>query len=218
MEDVQEITTSQEKSIDEILDDMACPSDTRIPPIEPGTENAEVAALYDQCRELYGIVPKFIQVLAHSPGAARSFLVFDRDVKVATLRAEEKERSRLQVLCILKPSLENACHNCAHHNVALARQLGFSDEQLSSISSNSWHENVEFSDKEKVVLDWANATTDMSARIKDDTFRKMTEYFSNSEIVELTYTTALWNCTNRLAEALHITAEPANKGIHWDKK
>ena len=218
MENVQELTNPQEKSIDEILDDMACPIHTRIPPIEPGTEIAEVAALYDQCRELYGIVPKFIQVLAHAPGAARSFLVFDRDIKVAALRAGEKERSRLQVLCILKPSLDNACHNCAHHNVALARQLGFSDEQLSSISSNSWRENDEFSDKEKAVLDWANATTDMTARIKDDDFRKMTEYFSNSEIVELTYTTALWNCTNRLAEALHITAEPANKGIHWDKK
>ena len=121
MEYVQEITTSQEKSIDEILDDMTCPLNTRIPPIEPGTENAEVAALYDQCRELYGIVPKFIQVLAHAPGAARSFLVFDRDIKVAALRAGEEERSRLQVLCILKPSLDNACHNCAHHNVALAR-------------------------------------------------------------------------------------------------
>ena len=217
MENVQEKTPPPQISIDEILDDMACPINTRVPPIEPGTESAEVAVLYDQCRELYGIVPKFIQVLAHSPGAARSFLVFDQDIKVAALRAGEKERSRLQVLCILKPSLDNACHNCAHHNVALAHQLGFSDDQLSSISSNSWCENDEFSEKEKAVLDWANATTNMSARIHNEAFLKMTKYFTNSEIVELTYTTALWNCTNRLAEALHITAEPANKGIHWDK-
>jgi alkylhydroperoxidase family enzyme len=100
----------------------------------------------------------------------------------------------------------------------LARQLGFSDEQLSSISSNSWSENNEFSEKEKAVLDWADATTDMSARNKHEAFHKMTKYFTNSEIVELTYTTALWNCTNRLAEALHITAEPPHKGINWDKK
>ena len=142
----------------------------------------------------------------------------DNSIKILSIFSPVIAAKICSTVCILKPSLDNACHNCAHHNVALARQLGFSDEQLSSISSNSWRENDEFSDKEKAVLDWANATTDMSARIKDDDFRKMTEYFSNSEIVELTYTTALWNCTNRLAEALHITAEPRNKGIHWDKK
>ena len=206
-----------EKSVDQVLSDMACPINTRIPAIEPGSESPEVTELYDLCLNMYGIVPKFIQVLAHSPGAARSFLVFDRDIKVAALRANDRERSRMQVLCILKPSLDNACHNCAHHNVALARQLEFTEGRLSSISSNSWHKNNSFSEKEKVVLDWANAVTDMSAREKDKLFQRMLDHFSKAEIVELTYTTALWNCTNRLAEAMHITAESPDKGINWDK-
>ena len=112
VENFQNISPSKNVTIDQFLDNMACPINTRIPPIEPGTESAEVADLFNQCRDLYGIAPKFIQVLAHAPGAARSFLIFDRDIKVAALRAGEKERSRLQVLCILKPSLENTCHNC----------------------------------------------------------------------------------------------------------
>ena len=218
MESTQQTEGNPKKSIDQVLSAMACPINTRVPPIEPGKESPEVKELYDLCHDMYGIVPKFIQVLAHAPGAARSFLIFDRDIKVAALQAGDKERSRMQVLCILKPSLDNSCHNCAHHNVALARQLEFTDEQLLSISSNSWHQNNDFTEKEKIVLDWANAVTDMSARDKNSLFQKMLEHFSNSELVELTYTTALWNCTNRLAEAMHITAESSDKGINWDKK
>ena len=213
---VQKTTDSSDKSIDQILNNMACPIDTRIPPIEPGKESPEVNELYNLCLDMYGIVPKFIQVLAHAPGAARSFLVFDRDIKVASHREGDTERSRMQVLCILKPSLDNSCHNCAHHNVALARQLGFNEKQLSSISSNSWSQNNDFTEKEKLILDWANAVTDMSARDKNTLFTKMLKHFSHSEIVEFTYTTALWNCTNRLAEAMHITAESNDKGINWE--
>ena len=88
MTNTQEARSQEKISIDEILETMACPVKTRIPPIEPGTEDAEIAELYNESRELYGIVPKFIQVLSHSPGSARSFLTFDRDIKVAALRAE----------------------------------------------------------------------------------------------------------------------------------
>lgn len=215
MSDSAASPVSAGETIDDVLGAMACPITTRVPLIEPGTETPEVAEIYDHCRELYGMVPRFIQLLAHAPGTARSFLVFDNDIKVAALRAGERERSRMQVLCILKPSLDNSCHNCAHHNVNLARGLGYSDEQLAAIASGKWHDNDDFSDKEKIVLDWADAVTHMSASRDQAAFDAMRAHFTNAEIVELTYTTALWNCTNRLAEALHITAEPAGQGVDW---
>ena len=203
------------ETIDDVLGAMACPTTTRVPLVEPGTETPEVSEIYDQCRELYGIVPKFIQLLAHAPGTAKSFLKFDQEIKVAALRAGERERSRMQVLAILKPSLDNSCHNCSHHNVYLARGLGYNDEQLAAIASGKWRENDDFSEKEKVVLDWADAVTHMSASRDQVAFDAMRNHFTSAEIVELTYTTALWNCTNRLAEALHLTAEPPGKGIDW---
>ncbi|MBT4907404.1 MAG: carboxymuconolactone decarboxylase family protein, partial [Rhodospirillaceae bacterium] len=146
---------------------------------------------------------------------AKSFLKFDEEIKVAALRAGERERSRMQVLAILKPSLDNSCHNCSHHNVNLARGLGYSDAQLAAIAAGTWRENDDFSEQEKVVLDWSDAVTHMSAARDQAAFDAMGEHFSHEEIVELTYTTALWNCTNRLAEALHLTAEPPGKGIDW---
>lgn len=205
----------EEPTIDDVLGAMACPIETRVPLVEPGTETPEVTEIYDQCRDLYGMVPKFIQLLAHAPGTAKSFLKFDEEIKVAALRAGERERSRMQVLAILKPSLDNSCHNCSHHNVNLARGLGYNDGQLAAIAAGTWHENDDFSVKEKVVLDWSDAVTHMSAARDQAAFEAMAEHFSHKDIIELTYTTALWNCTNRLAEAMHLTAEPPGKGIDW---
>ena len=54
-----------EKIIDETLGELACPIKTRLPLIEPGTETPEVAEIYENCRDLFGIVPRYIQLLAH---------------------------------------------------------------------------------------------------------------------------------------------------------
>jgi alkylhydroperoxidase family enzyme len=204
-----------EKTIDETLGELACPIKTRLPLIEPGTETPEVAEIYENCRDLFGIVPRYIQLLAHSPGSARSWLVFDRDIKVAALRADELERSRMQVLCILETSLDNSCHNCSHHNVDLARGLGYSDGQLAAVASSKWNENGNFSDKEKAVLDWSSAVTHLRASRDDESFENMKRHFTDAEIVELTYTTSLWNCSTRFADALHLTAEAPGRGIDW---
>jgi len=203
------------KTIDQTLADLACPVSPRLPLIEPGSESPEVSEIYDNCRELFGIVPRYIQLLAHSPGSARSWLVFDRDIKVAALRADELERSRMQVLCILETSLDNSCHNCSHHNVALARGLGYNDEQLSSIAGGTWHDNDDFSEKEKAVLDWSSSVTHLKASRDDEAFKNMKTHFTDEEIVELTYTTSLWNCSTRFADALHLTAEAPGEGIDW---
>lgn len=206
---------SETSTIDDVLGAMACPVETRVPLIEPGTESEEVSKLYDECRDLYGMVPKFFQLLAHAPATVESWLAYDRGIKVAALRAGERGRSRMQVLAILKPSLDNSCHNCSHHNVELARGLGFTDVQLAEIASGAWRESELFSAKEKAVLGWSDSVTHMHAARDQDAFDAMREHFTDAQIVELTYTTALWNCSNRLAEALHLTAEPAGQGIDW---
>jgi alkylhydroperoxidase family enzyme len=203
------------KTIDQTLAELSCPISPRLPLVEPGTETPEVSEIYENCNDLFGIVPRYIQLLAHSPGSARSWLVFDRDIKVAALRADELERSRMQVLCILETSLDNSCHNCSHHNVDLARGLGYSEEQLAAIANGCWNERDDFSDKEKTVLDWSSAVTHLRASDDDKTFEKMKKHFTTAEIVELTYTTSLWNCSTRFADALHLTAEKPGKGIDW---
>lgn len=89
---------------------MACPS-TRIPLIAPGTEPPEMTPVYDYYREAVGVVPRYIQLLAHVPAIAKSWMGFDRDVKIGALRAGDTERVRFQVLAILKTSLINVCNN-----------------------------------------------------------------------------------------------------------
>jgi hypothetical protein len=89
---------------------MECPL-TRIPLIAPGTEPPEMTPVYEYYREAVGVVPRYIQLLAHVPAIARSWMVFDRDVKIGALREGDAERVRFQVLAILKTSLINVCNN-----------------------------------------------------------------------------------------------------------
>ena len=92
-----------EASIDEVLGAMACRSRPVSPLVEPGTETPEVTEIFDPVLRPLRDVPKSIQLLAHAPGTAKSFLKFDEEIKVAALRAGERERSRMQVLATLKP-------------------------------------------------------------------------------------------------------------------
>lgn len=92
------------------LEAMECPM-TRIPLISPGTESADVTHVYDYYRDAVGVVPRYIQLLAHVPAIAKSWMVFDRDVKIGSLHAQDTARVRYQVLAILKTSLTNICNN-----------------------------------------------------------------------------------------------------------
>jgi hypothetical protein len=92
------------------LEAMECPM-LRIPLVTPGTEPPEVTPIYDYYREAVGVVPRYIQLLAHVPAIAKSWMIFDRDVKVGSLRSGDRERVRFQVLAILKTSLINVCNN-----------------------------------------------------------------------------------------------------------
>lgn len=92
------------------LEAMDCPM-TRIPLIPPGSESPEMTPVYDYYRNAVGVVPRYIQLLAHVPAIAQSWMVFDRDVKIGSLHAQDTTRVRYQVLAILKTSLTNICNN-----------------------------------------------------------------------------------------------------------
>tara|TARA_Y100000590_G_C15141115_1_gene796168 strand:- start:193 stop:357 length:165 start_codon:yes stop_codon:yes gene_type:complete len=45
----------------------------------------------------------------------------------------------------------------------------------------------------------------------------MNKYFSNREIVELTFICGMWNLSGRLAEALHLVVEPPGSRIEFQE-
>ncbi len=196
---------------------MACPwTSLRVPLIEPGTESAEVTPIYDTYREMFGMVPRYIQLLAHVPAIAHSWMIFDRDVKVPAIKSADPRMAQAQVLAILKTSMMNMCNNCTMHNIELGISLGLPEEKIHLIEGDLWRESDQFNDEHRAIIAWAEAVTRIPAPVGDTVFNDLKRFFTDAEVVEITYTTGLWNCSNRVAESLGLVVETAGNRIDWE--
>lgn len=99
----------------------------------------------------------------------------------------------------------------------LGRALGLTDEQIAQLETEAWRDSGLFSEKDKAVIHWADAITNMTAPRDDAGFARLRALFSDAEVLEITYTAGLWNCSNRVAEALHLVVEPPGRRVEWQR-
>ena len=192
---------------------MACPM-PRVKLIEPGTETGELKELYDESRSMWGSVPRYLQMLANAPAAVQGWDLLDRRLRLDHL-PEESEYVQLQELIIVKTSIVNRCNYCTGHNVELGLTLGLTKEQMDDVAGDGWKTSPRFSHKQKTVIRWAEAVTRMTAHDDEETFQALRSYFDDRQIVELTMIAAMWNLSNRVAEALHLVVEPPGQRIEF---
>lgn len=88
---------------------MACPL-PRVPLIEPGSEPDELRELYAQTVQMWGTVPRYLQLMAHVPAGVAAWNLLDRELRLERL-PERSDYVRLEELAIIKTSVLNACNN-----------------------------------------------------------------------------------------------------------
>lgn len=88
---------------------MACAL-PRVPLITPGTEPEELRTLYEQSIEMWGNVPRYLQLMAHVPAGVEAWNLLDRTLRLERLAARP-DYVRLEELVIIKTSLLNSCNN-----------------------------------------------------------------------------------------------------------
>ena len=112
-------------------------------------------------------------------------------------------------LAIVTVSKLNACEYCvAHHTPKLAIQ-GISPEGAATILDYANH--PELDDVDKLVVEYAIAVTNNWNRTRDEIFKRLRAHFSESQIVELTWRTALCGAFNRFNDILQLESyEDAN--------
>ncbi len=107
---------------------------------------------------------------------------------------------QLMELVKLRASQINGCAHCLNMHVEILRKLGASEERLQNVVV--WPEASCFSDRERAALAWAEAVTLVAdSRVPDDVFVQARGYFSDQELVDLTYVIITINAFNRLAVA-----------------
>ena len=97
----------------------------------------------------------------------------------------------------------------------LGRALGLTQDQINLLEGDDWKDSNLFDDKEKAAIRWADEVSKLTAKNNDFAFGEMKKYFSDRQIVELTFICGMWHLSGRLAEALHLVVEPPGGRIEF---
>ena len=87
----------------------------------------------------------------------------------------------------------------------MAKMAGIKDEQLKSLEIGKLE--GAFSDKEKTVIEYARQVTKDAENVSDELFKRLSSYFTESEVVNLTLIIGLMNVFNRFNGALGVELE-----------
>ena len=110
---------------------------SRISRLDRSEVSAEVAALYDKAFAQRGNVPNMFRVMAHRPEIFATMQAhFAAVLNTGTVSTKLKE------LIIVRTSQVNETPYCLASHTILARNLGWSDEQLAHLPS--WRERDDF--------------------------------------------------------------------------
>lgn len=92
---------------------MACPL-PRIPFVTPDAipeaDREALQPLYDWSQNMWGTVPRFLQLLANSPPTVEGWMLLDQKLRINHLKSDP-EYIRLMELVIVKTALLTHCNN-----------------------------------------------------------------------------------------------------------
>lgn len=120
---------------------------------------------------------------------------------------------RYQELAIVTVSLLNECEYCVDHHAPKLKVEGLSEQAIHGLLDYAQH--PELNEVDRLVVEYAIAVTRNWSRTRDEIFERLHRHFSEEQIVELTWRTALCGAFNRFNDILQVasaplkTAEPA---------
>ena len=92
----------------------------------------------------------------------------------------------------------------------MCRETGISPEQIANL--REYRSNRNFSDVERLVLEYADRMTSTPVEVSDALFARLREKFSEAQLVELTASIAWENYRARFDHAFGIEAENFSEG------
>ncbi len=176
---------------------------SRISRLDRSEVTPDMAALYDKAFAQRGNVPNMFRVMAHRPEIFATMQAhFGAVLNTGTVSTKLKE------LIIVRTSQVNQTPYCLASHTILARNLGWSDEQLTDLAR--WPTRSDFTPAEKAALRLAETVTRDAHAISDEQFAELRGFYDEGEIVELLCAIGLFNYFNRFNNALNM--EPTKPG------
>lgn len=176
---------------------------SRISKLERSEVTTEMSTLYDKIFAQRGNVPNMFRTMAHRPEIFSTMMAhFSAVLNTGTVSTKLKE------LIIVRTSQINATPYCLASHTILARNLGWTNDQLDNLAS--WPSREDFTPAEKAAIRLAETVTRDANSLSDEQFAELQSFYSDGEIVELLCSIGLFNYFNRFNNALLM--EPTKPG------
>jgi uncharacterized peroxidase-related enzyme len=175
----------------------------RISRLDRSEVTPEIAALYDKVFAQRGNVPNMFRAMAHRPEIFSTM-----QAHFAAVLSTGTVPTRLKELIIVRTSQVNETPYCLASHTILARNLGWTDDQLTHLAD--WSRRNDFTPAEKAALRLAETVTRNANAVSDDQFAELRSFYTEGEIVELLCAIGLFNYFNRFNNALKM--EPTKPG------
>jgi AhpD family alkylhydroperoxidase len=164
-----------------------------------GDVPAELKPLWEKMRG-YGHFENQAGVMMHRPP------IFKHTWGLLTELAEEGVLpKRYLELCLVTVSLLNQCTYCVSHHAPKLAVQGITEEGAGRLLEYATH--PELDDVDRLVVEYAIAVTNNWNRTRDDIFVRLRQHFSEAQIVEMTWRTALCGAFNRFNDILQFDIE-----------
>lgn len=176
---------------------------SRISRLDRGQVAPEIVTLFDKAFAHRGNVPNMFRVMAHRPEIFSTMQAhFSAVLNTGTVS------TRLKELIIVRTSQINVTPYCLASHTVLARNLGWTDDQLANLQD--WPQRDDFTPAEKGALRLAETVTRDAHGVTNEQFAELRGFYSEGEIVELLCAIGLFNYFNRFNNALNM--EPTKPG------
>lgn len=147
-----------------------------------------------------------LRMYAHAPGLLTGLGMLEQ----ATAELNRLDK-RILALAELKAATLTQCEYCIDIGSMISRLWGLSDEELLALPS--YRTSPLFSDREKLVLDYAVGMSRTPVEVSDELFAALRAHFDEAQLVELTHIIALENMRGRFNLALGIGAAGFSEGM-----
>ena len=156
----------------------------RDPVVNPGTETGTPGNWWT----VFALVP---DALDH---ALRGFRFYQSPDRKLNPLLRELGQTRAGWLVGSQFVFSQHCKSC--------RRVGISDEKVAALKD--WQVAECFTDEERAVLAYVDCLVALRGRVPDGIFAKLKSFLSDEEILELTYTTCMYDMHAVMAKALRL--------------
>ncbi len=178
---------------------------SRISRLDRAEVGPQIADLYDKVFAQRGNVPNMFRVMAHRPEIFATM-----QAHFAAVLTTGTVPTRLKELISVRTSQVNQTPYCLASHTRLARNLGWTDDQLAHLAE--WPQRTDFTPAEKAALRLAETVTRDAHAVTDEQFAELRSHFSEGEIVELLCAIGLFNYFNRFNDALLMQPTKPGEG------